>query len=229
MARTLIGELGGHVGETVTVEGWVDVRRDQGKMVFFDFRDRSGLVQGVVLPGSPALETATGVRNAFVVILSEAQTLPFEKDTDVNLDTLLDYRPFTLRSARARAIFKVQAEIVNAYRTFLINEGFTEFEAPKLIGDDAEGSGEVFAVPYFYDKTAHLATSPQLYKQIMVGVFERVFSIGNVFRAEKHSTTRHTNEYTSLDAEFGFIKDHKDIIMLESRFMRFLINQLKTQ
>src|SRR6185437_5057823 len=147
MQRTLIGELGKNVGETVCINGWVDVRRDQGKLVFFDFRDRSGSVQGVVLPGSPAMEAAKEVRNEFVVrvegivnkrpeknaqadkqngdieleikgieVLAAAETLPFELDGDLNIDTHLDNLPLTLRSARSRAIFKVQAEIVRAYR-----------------------------------------------------------------------------------------------------------------
>ena len=258
MERTLIGELGTHAGETVSISGWVDVRRDQGKLVFFDFRDRTGIVQGVVLPGKDEaaealMETAKSVRNEFVVrvegivnkrpeknvqegkvngdieleikgieVLAAAQELPFEPDAELNLDTYLDNLPFTLRSRRARAIFKVQAEIVRAYRAFLNSQGFTEFQAPKLIGDDAEGSGEVFEVPYFYGKTAHLATSPQLYKQIMVGALERVFAIGIVFRAEKHSTTRHLNEYTSMDVEMGFIQDHTDVMRVENELMKYL-------
>lgn len=256
--RILIGDLGQHVGETVSISGWVDVRRDQGKMVFFDFRDRTGYVQGVVLPskeeaGGALMAIAKEVRNEYVVriegivnkrpeknaqadringdieleikeieVLAAPEALPFEPDSELNLDTYLDYLPLTLRSTRARAIFKVQSEIVKAYRAFLNQEGFTEFQAPKLIGDDAEGSGEVFEVPYFYDKKAHLATSPQLYKQIMVGALERVFAIGIVFRAEKHSTSRHLNEYTSLDMEMGFIKDHTDLMTIETNLMRYI-------
>ena len=255
--RTLIGDLGRHVGETVSISGWVDVRRDQGKMVFFDFRDRSGLVQGVVLPKSSAMEVAKDVRNEYVVrvegmvnkrpdknaqpdrsngnieleikeieILSRARELPFELGVDLNLDTYLDCLPYTLRSKRSRAIFKVQAEIVRAFRTFLHENGFTEFQAPKLIGDDAEGGAEVFEVKYLYDRVAHLATSPQLYKQIMVGVFERVFTTGNVYRAEKHSTSRHLNEYTSVDAEMGFIKDHTDVMAMETDLLRAVCEHL---
>ncbi len=257
--RTAISALGEHIGERVSIEGWVDVRRDQGKLVFFDFRDVSGVVQGVVLPGeAEAMEAAKDIRNEYVVrvegivnerpqknvqegkqngnieleikaltVLSASEPLPFDLDAELNLDTYLDYMPLTLRSPRARAVFKVQSEIARAYRAFLNSKGFTEFQAPKLIGDDAEGSGEVFEVPYFYGKTAHLATSPQLYKQIMVGVFERVFSIGIVFRAEKHSTSRHLNEYTSMDAEFGFIKDHTDIMDMENKLMRYIAGELE--
>jgi len=257
--RTFIGDLGTHIGETVSMSGWIDVRRDQGKMVFFDFRDRSGKVQGVVLPGSPAIDAAKEMRVEYVVrvegivnkrpeknvqagkqngdieleirdieVLAQSEVLPFEKDAELNLDTYLDNLPITLRRPHARATFKVQTEIVKAYRTFLDSEKFTEFQSPKLIGDDAEGGANVFSVPYFYGKTAHLGTSPQFYKQIMVGVFERVYTIGNVFRAEKHATTRHLNEYTSMDAEMGFIKDHHDIMALEARLMRHIIEHLRT-
>ncbi len=258
MERTLIKNLGQKVGETVSISGWVDVRRDQGKMVFFDFRDRSGKVQGVVLPGSDAMEVAKETKVEYVVrvegvvnkrpeknivadkqngdielevkgleVLSAAEVLPFPKEEEVNLDTYLDNLPLTLRSERGRAIFKVQAEIANAYRGFLGLNGFVEFQAPKLIGDDAEGGANVFEVPYFNGKTAHLGTSPQFYKQIMVGVLERVYAIGNVYRAEKHSTTRHINEYTSMDLEMGFIKDHTDLMELETRLMHALIKQLE--
>lgn len=257
MERTLIGDLSGKVGEKTLINGWVSVRRDQGKMVFFDFRDRSGSVQGVVLPKSEAIETAKEVRTEYVVavegtvnkrpekninegvqngdieleihridVLSKAAEMPFALDADLNLDTYLDHLPLTLRTPRVRAIFKVQAEILKAYRAHLNSQGFTEFQAPKLIGDDAEGSGEVFEVKYLYEKTAHLATSPQLYKQIMVGVFERVFTTGNVFRAEKHSTTRHLNEYTSLDMEMGFIKDHTDVMAMETGLLRAVCGHL---
>lgn len=162
-----------------------------------------------------------------IEVLSESEELPFDMDAQLNLDTLLDYRPLTLRRERERAIFKVQAEIVRAYREFLQGEGFTSFQNPALVGADAEGGANVFKVEYFKDKAAYLATSPQFYKQIMVGVFERVYSIGNVFRAEKHATTRHLNEYTSLDMEMGFIKDHTTIMDVEEKFLRYLSERLQ--
>lgn len=257
--RVLIGELAGKEGQEVTINAIADVRRDQGKMVFFDFRDRSGTVQGVVLPNHAdaiaiakevtveSALTVTGIVNkrpeknvqaekqngaielevTGIEITGKAEVLPFEREAELNLDTHLDNLPLTLRTKRSRAIFKVQAEILKAYRAFLNGEGFTEFQAPKLIGDDAEGSGAVYEVPYFYGKTAHLATSPQLYKQIMVGVFERVFCSGIVFRAEKHATTRHLNEYTSLDMEMGFIESHHDLMRMETKLMRYISEHLK--
>lgn len=250
MERTLIGDLGAHTGESVSISGFVDVRRDQGKMVFFDFRDRSGMVQGVVLPNSAALEVAKEVRNEYVVtvtgivnarpeknvqadkangnieleisgieILSEAE-LPFDKDTEVHLDTRFDYRPYTLRSERDRDIFAVQATIVEAYRQSLIRQGFMDFQAPALVGGDAEGGSAVFKVEYYNDHTAYLATSPQLYKQIMVGVFERAFTIAKIFRAEKSATTRHLSELTQMDFEMGFVNDETDVMAVLETVIR---------
>ena len=258
--RTLIGSLTDALNTEITVYAIVDARRDHGKIVFLDLRDRTGMVQAVALPNhNEVLRVAQTLRPEYGVIatakvnkrpdkmvnkdqingsleleitelkvISEAVEVPFDKDADVNLDTLLDYRPFTLRSDKSKAIFKVQHEIIQSYRTYLIGQGFTEFEAPKIVGDDAEGGGNVFRMEYLKDKWAYLATSPQLYKQIMVGVFERVFSIGNVFRAELHSTSRHLNEYTSLDVEFGFIKDHTDVMKMEMGLMRSMVDHLRT-
>jgi len=161
-----------------------------------------------------------------IEILSEAEAMPFDLTTELNLETLLDYRPLTTRRERERAIFKIQSEIIRAYGEFLRGEGFTEFQAPKLVGGDAEGGAAVFAVPYFKKKTAYLASSPQFYKQIMVGAFERVFSVATAFRAEKSATTRHLSEYTSLDLEMGFITDHHDIMRVETGLMRFLVQHL---
>lgn len=161
-----------------------------------------------------------------ITVLAESGELPFEKETDINLDTYLDFMPLTLRGKREQAIFRIQAEIVGAFREFLVGERFVEIQAPKLIGEDAEGGASVFEVEYF-GKKAHLAQSPQFYKQIMVGVFERVFCAGNVYRAEKHSTTRHINEYTSLDLEMGFIEDHHDIMQMENRLLAFIMKRLR--
>lgn len=259
MKRTLIKDLKEHIGETICINSWVDVARDQGKMAFFDFRDRTGKVQGVVFGKPEVLEIAkelgpeysvavTGIVNqrpekmvnvnvpngdieleiTGIEILNVSEGMPFDMDTDFSLEVLLDNRPLTLRRTREKAIFKIQAEITNAYATFLRQEGFTEFQAPKLVGGDAEGGAEVFKVDYFNDKTAYLATSPQLYKQIMVGVFERVFTFATAFRAEKSATTRHLSEYTSLDIEMGFIKDHTDVMKVETALMRFITTHLRT-
>lgn len=161
-----------------------------------------------------------------IKILGQAKELPFEKDAEINLDTYFDNLPLTLRTKEAKAIFKVQSSIIKSFRDFLTDQDFIEIQAPKLIGEDAEGGANSFDVPYF-GHTAHLAQSPQFYKQIMVGIFERVFAAGNVYRAEKHSTSRHLNEYTSLDAEMGFVTDHTDIMDLETNLLRYLMDNLK--
>ncbi|TSC67147.1 MAG: nondiscriminating aspartyl-tRNA synthetase [Parcubacteria group bacterium Gr01-1014_73] len=265
MTRTYIKNLKEKVSSEVKISGWVDVRRDHGKLIFIDLRDVTGKVQMVVLPASLAgglnhkevHELAQKIRPEWVIevigkvnnrpeklinkneplgaievevlelkVLGQAKELPFELGGEINIDTHLDFLPLTLRDKKHRAIFKVQAEIVKAFRDFYTNEGFVEFQAPKLIGDDAEGGANSFDVTYF-KHTAHLAQSPQLYKQIMVGVFERVFTVGNVYRAEKHSTTRHLNEYTSLDIEMGFINDHHDVMNIENKFFVYLEKELQ--
>lgn len=259
MERTLIADLHSHIGEEVLINAVVNVARQQGKMAFFDFRDRSGVIQGVVFGKPKVLEVAkdltqeysvavkgmvnqrpekmvnTGVQNGDieleitgVEILNPSDAMPFDMDGELNLDTLLDYRPLTLRRPRERAMFKVQHEILNAYRRFLTENGFTEFQAPKLVGGDAEGGSEVFKVKYFKGVDASLATSPQLYKQIMVGVFERVFAVGQTFRAEKSATTRHLSEISMLDLEMGFIKDHTDVIALVTELMKAITAHINT-
>lgn len=258
MERTLIQNLQEHVGTEVTINAVVSVARQQGKMAFFDFRDRSGIIQGVVFGKPEVLDVAKQVGAEYSVsvsgivnqrpekmvnvdvqngdieleitaieILNHSEGMPFDLDDDFSIDTLLDNRPLTLRRKREQAIFTVQAEIVRAYGEFLRSEGFTEFQAPKLVGGDAEGGAEVFQVPYFKDKTAYLSSSPQLYKQIMVGVYERVFSFATAFRAEKSATSRHLSEYTSLDMEMGFIKDHTDVMRVETALMRHIVKQLE--
>ena len=239
--RTLIKDLPHSIGKTMSISGYVEVRRDHGKLIFLDVRDRSAVAQVVITPkASMALETAKELRSQWVVvvegqvkkrpenmrtegpcgaielvvenieILSRSQELPFELGTDVNIDTHFDYLPLTLRAERSRDIFTLQATIVEAYRAYLRSQDFTEFQAPSLVGGDAEGGAAAFKVDYYYGTTAFLATSPQFYKQIMVGPFERAFTVAKVFRGEKHATTRHLSELTCLDFEMGYVKDHHD-------------------
>ncbi len=257
MKRTLINSLNTQEKNEVTVHAMVNVVRQQGKMAFLDFLDRTGTVQGVVFEKPEVLEIAkqlgvgyavaiTGIVNkrpekminadvpngdieleiTNIIILNTAEALPFDMDSEFTIETLLDNRPITLRRKKERAIFTIQAEIVRAYGKFLRKEGFTEFQSPKFVGGDAEGGAEVFKVEYFKDKTAYLATSPQFYKQILVGVYERVFSFATAFRAEKSATSRHLSEYTSLDMEMGFIVDHTDIMKMETRLMKYISNHL---
>lgn len=260
MERILIKDLKSHLEQEVCIQASINVVRNQGKVAFFDFRDRTSLVQGVVFGKPELLETTKELRVESVVIvkgivharqekminpnvpngdieieitdmtiLSLAEALPFDLDAELHLETLLDHRPITLRRPRERAIFKVQHTILKAYRNYLTQEGFVEFQAPKFVGGDAEGGAEVFKVEYFNEQKAYLATSPQLYKQIMVGVFERVFAAGATFRAEKSATTRHLSEISMLDLEMGYITDHRDVVNLVTKLMRVIVETVTTE
>lgn len=259
MQRTLIKDLNTKKGEEVSISGWVDVRRDQGKMVFFDIRDRSGKVQAVVLPNSEAIEIAKTAslesavriegkvnerpeknRNAKIQngdielevlkleVIGSAEPLPFDMSlTGFNLDlpTELDHRALTLRHPRLQAIFKVQAVIIDSFREYLKSQDFFEFQAPAIAPATAEGGAEVFEVNYF-DKKAYLSQSPQLYKQIVMTAFERVFSVNKVFRAEPSVTTRHLTEIVSLDAEMGFINSWHDVRDMSEETVRYILKQV---
>lgn len=260
MERTLIKNLKEKVGETVTIKGWISVRRDQGKMVFFDVRDRSGTIQGVALPKSDAIEIAKDTRLESVVsiegkvnerpeknkntkvqngdieleilkltTLSQAEVLPFDMSADgfnLDLTTELDHRALTLRHPRLQAIFKVQAVIIDSFREFMKSHDFFEFQAPAITPATAEGGSEVFEIQYF-DKKAYLTQSPQLYKQIVMTAFERVFSVNKVFRAEPSATTRHLTEIVSLDAEMAFIDSWRDVRDMSEATVRYILAQLK--
>ncbi len=253
MERTRIAALGEHIGETRSISGSISVRRDHGKLMFLVVRDRSGSVQAVIKSDAPAFEQAEQLREEWVVrmegevkarpenmrkdeqngdiefvitaitILSSARELPFAIDAELNLDTYLDHLPLTLRTQRSRDVFAVQETIIATFRDALREQDFTEYQAPALVGGDAEGGAAAFSVNYYNDKAAYLATSPQLYKQILVGVFERVFSTSKVFRGEKSATTRHLAEYTSLDFEMGFITDHTDIMRMTEHVYRRIV------
>lgn len=238
MARTLIADLPSLVGQRVTLEGWMHNMRSFPDFSFVILRDRTGLQQVVLDPG-PELEklgglqtesvlrveglvvpearspTGVDVREATVeVVAPVTEPGPFELNKKVlkpNLDTFLDHAGYGLRHPLKAATFRMLSTILSAYRDHLVSNGFTEISTPKIVGSATEGGANVFKVEYF-DRTAYLAQSPQLYKQIMVGVFERVFEIGHVFRAEEHNTSRHLNEYTSLDLEMGFISSQQDVM-----------------
>ncbi len=261
-SRTYIRDLGGRAGEEVVIKGWISVRRDQGKMVFFDIRDFSGTIQTIVLPGSAAIETAKEARQESVVsitgkvnerpeknknakvlngdielevlgleILAQAETLPFDMSADgfnLDLTTELDHRALTLRHPRLQAIFKVQAVIIDSFREFMKSQEFFEFQAPSIVPATAEGGAEVFQIDYF-DKKAYLSQSPQLYKQIVMTAFERVFSVNKIFRAEPSATTRHITEVVSLDVEMGFIDSWRDVRDLSEKTVRYILDQVKTK
>ncbi len=238
MKRILNTETTKNIGKKVKVAGWVNVIRSHGGIVFLDLIDRSGILQVVSTPDltkgikeedvieiegevkkrpikmvNPDLETGeTELKAEKIKILAKSEALPFDlKDLKLSLPLLLDYRPLTLRNKKIKAIFKIQEKVISSFRKTAENLGFAEFQAPIIVPTATEGGAELFHVDY-YDYDAYLAQSPQLYKQIMVGVFERVFTITKVFRAEPSITTRHLSEYISLDAEMGFINSWEDLM-----------------
>ena len=253
MERSLITDIVDKVGQKVRLEGWADTIRDHGKITFIDLRDRSGIIQCVgeslerVSPESVIeivgtiserpeklinSKIATGsveIQIESLKVLSPAAELPFDmggEDLNVDLPTLLDYRALTLRHKKQQAIFKVQAVIIDAFRQALLKKDFIEFQAPSIISSVPEGGAEVFKVKYF-DHEAYLSQSPQLYKSLLVGIFERVFSVNQIFRAEPSVTTRHLTEATSLDAEFGFIDSWKDVLDMEEYVIRFIFSEVE--
>lgn len=220
-------------GETVRLQGWVHRRRELAALTFLVVRDRSGLAQVVVRDGSdvPPEETTVEVvgiatpnaqapggvevTEPVVTALTEpAATPPVElwrPRLNAGLPTLLDQAPVTWRHPAQRARWELAAASLRGFRATLDAAGFTEVQTPKLVASATESGANVFEVDYF-GSPAYLAQSPQFYKQQLVGVFERVYEVGPVFRAEPHDTVRHLAEYVSLDVELGFIRDHRDVL-----------------
>ncbi len=232
--RVLSNELSDRVGERVRLAGWVHSRRDLGAVSFLVLRDRAGLAQivssepldlqsetvieieGTVVLASQAPSGVELHEPTFSVLAAPLDAAPVELRRPVlkeTLPTLLDFAPVALRHPRERAKFELAAASVAGFRAALDRLGFREITTPKIVASATESGANVFRLDYF-GREAFLAQSPQFYKQTMVGVFERVYETGPVFRAEPHDTARHLAEYTSLDAEIGFIRDHFDVMRL---------------
>jgi nondiscriminating aspartyl-tRNA synthetase len=238
-------------GAEVEVSGWVHRIRELGGITFVVLRDRSGILQIVLsqeeaggggltpesvirVKGVPALnEKAPGgaeLRAVSLEIVSRAAPdLPYQVNGDIartGLETILDNRILSLRNPKIRAIFKVQATIIEAFSAYLRGQDFTEIKTSKIVGSGTEGGTELFEVDYFGRK-AYLAQSPQFYKEVMVASgLERVFEVAPAYRAEKHDTPRHLNEYVSLDVEMGFIESEKDLIDLEKGLLAYIFDQV---
>lgn len=244
---------GNLVEEVVCVEGAIHKIRDMGEIAFLILRKKEGLFQCVwekakmekeigelreetVIRGrgKVALEERAvhgiEIRLEEIEILSEPaepMPIPINKwSLQTSLETKLNLRPISLRNIKERAKFKIQEGIVRAFREFLYSQDFTEIRTPKITAKGAEGGSNIFKLDYFGTK-AVLAQSPQFYKQTMVGVYDRVFETAPVFRAEKHNTTRHLNEYTSLDFEMGYIDSFIEIMEMETTFLKYMTAFLK--
>ena len=242
-------------GTTIILEGAVHSIRDMGEIAFMILRKREGLIQTVWEEGKTDMELSeiregdyihvTGqikdeeraphgkeVRLSTIRHLSHVSCplpLPIDKwKLNTSLEAKLDRRSLSLRNIRERARFRIQEGIVRGFRDFLYEQGFTEIHTPKIGAKSAEGGANMFRLSYFH-RPAVLQQSPQLYKQMMVGVFDRVFETGPVFRAEKHNTRRHLNEYTSLDFEMGYIHSFLDICAMETGFLQYTMNLLEKE
>ena len=246
---------GDYEGKDIKINGAIHKIRDMGDVAFIVLRKREGLVQTVYEEGVTNIslkdlcEEATvevmgtvakeeRAPQGFEIRLKEVKIL--SKPTDpmpiavnkwkmsTSLETKLDLRPLSLRNIKERAKFRIQEGIVRGFRDYLHQQGFTEIHSPKIGARGAEGGANLFRLEYFH-KHAVLAQSPQFYKQMMVGVFDRVFEAAPVFRAEKHNTKRHLNEYTSLDFEMGYIDSFEDIMEMETGFLQYTMNLLETE
>jgi nondiscriminating aspartyl-tRNA synthetase len=251
--RVLSSDIKDQAGQTVHVEGWLHKKRLLGGLTFINIRDRRGLVQAVIqdkaeveklrglqigtvlavdglVAEEPRAPGGAELRDAKLTILVPVEAEPpIEIDKPLshkpdNLDTLFEHRVIGLRNLQETAIFKIQAATTKALRDYFYEQDFTEIHTPKLLAAATEGGAEVFQLDYF-GKEATLAQSPQFYKQIMVGIFERVFEIAPVYRAEPSATTRHMTEYTSIDAEMGFI-DIADLQKLLSGLLNYVNDYL---
>ena len=245
----------GRIGTEVKVNGAIHTIRDMGTIAFIILRKREGLVQCVyeediskfdlkdvkeadtvevtgVLVESAKAPNGIEIRLGELKILSEPaepMPLPIAKwKLNTSLEAKLNYRPISLRNIRERAKFRIQEGIVRGFRDFLYKEGFTEIHTPKIGAKSAEGGANLFRLEYFH-RPAILQQSPQFYKQMMVGVFDRVFETAPVFRAEKHNTKRHLIEYSSLDFEMGYIDGFEDIMAMETGFLQYAMELLKKE
>lgn len=248
---SLSSESNHESNDEVTVMGWIHRIRKLKSVTFLILRDRSGLLQCILTPEQTeqhnlTLESVVQLQGRCVPskndygqieliarsvkILSQAMPeLPIQingASLEVQLDTQLEHRVLALRHPKEQAIFKIQAAIGDAFRSFLKEQDFTEIHTPKLVKEGAEGGANVFKLDYF-GETAYLAQSPQFYKQMMViAGMERVFEVGSVFRAEAHSTSRHLNEYVSLDLEMGFIEHEDELMSLETELLKYIFQEL---
>lgn len=243
-----------HVGEQIHIEGWLHKKRLLGGLTFINLRDRRGLTQ-VVLQNKDEVEKLRGLQigtvlavdglvveeprapggaelhdAALTVLVPVTDEPPIEIDKPIqhkaeNLDTLFEYRVLNIRNLQEQKIFKIRGSLTRAIRAFLDEHEFTEIDTPKLLAEATEGGAEVFQLDYF-GKTATLAQSPQFYKQIMVGAFERVYEIGHSYRAEPSATTRHLTELTMLDIEMGFVSGHDEVLDMVGDMTQYALKQI---
>ena len=255
--RTLSNQAKDHIGETIRIEGWLHKKRLLGGLTFINVRDRRGLVQ-IVITNKDEVEKLRGMQigtvlavegtvideprapggaelhDAKITVLVPVADEPLiEIDKPIqhkaeNLDTLFEHRVLNIRNLQEQKIFRIRGSLTRAIREFLDQNEFVEIDTPKLLAEATEGGAEVFKLDYF-GKTATLAQSPQFYKQIMVGAFERVYEIGHSYRAEPSTTSRHLTELTMLDIEIAFVKDHDEVLDMVADMTQYALKKIYEQ
>lgn len=254
MKRVLSRDIKEYIDKEVVVAGWLHKKRLLGGITFINIRDRSGLLQCVV-KDEAEVEKLRGKQTGTVlsiqakvkeearapggaelfepkievlVPVTEQPAIEIDKPIDhkpENQDTLFENRPLNLRNLDEQLIFRIRSELNRYIREYLHSEEFVEIQTPKLLAGATEGGAEIFTLDYF-GKEATLAQSPQLYKQMMVGVFERVFEIGPAFRAEPSMTTRHLSETSMLDIELGFIESHDEVLQVVEKMVYHVLTSV---
>lgn len=253
MTRILARDISSRIGETITIQGWLHKKRLMGGLNFISIRDRSGLIQTLV-EEKAELEKLRGLQIGTVLLMTGKVVAddrapggaelhdvvievevpvtdepPIEIDKPIShkpehLDNLFENRILNIRNIQEQKIFKIRSSLTHFIREFLNNNEFIEMDTPKLLAGATEGGAEVFKLDYF-GKVATLAQSPQFYKQIMVGAFERVYEIGHAYRAEPSATTRHLTEITMLDIEMGFVQDHEEVMDMVGNMVQYTLKK----
>lgn len=250
-----LAEISKSIGSLIEFKGTIHKIREMSGFAFVIIRTGRDLIQcvysqefsefelgdihegyTVIAKGKPVSDERSANRFEILIknidVLSKpAAELPVvinKKKLDISLDTNLTFRSIALRNPAEKAIFKIQEGIANGFREFMLKQHFTEIRTPKIVFAGAEGGANIFKLDYF-GKQVFLAQSPQFYKQAMVGVFDRVFEVAPVYRAEKHNTSRHLNEYISMDLEMGFIESYTDIMNMETGMLKFVFELLKAE
>lgn len=248
MKRTNTNELKNLIGQKVLVKGWVSQIRELKKMTFIILREKNGYCQiissrslyeslsvesvievtGYVKEESQSKYGGYEIIAESITVTSLAETIPFPINREEGIppfNTLNIYRPLTLRMEKERCIFKIQSEIIWAYREYLRSQGFTEIQSTKLSASGLEGGSEMFEVNYFGEKM-YLTQSPQFYKQMMVGIYERVFEVGKVYRAEGSNTNKHLTEFVGFEFEMGFIESVEEVMQMEENVLEYIFNHI---
>lgn len=254
MERTISRDISSQIGKSVLVKGWLHKKRLLGGLTFINLRDRAGLIQ-VLIEDKTEVEKLRGMQLGTVleitgtvleeprapggaeihdpkltVLVPVVHESPIEIDKPIshkseNLDTLFEHRVVNIRNLQEQKIFRIRADLTRYIREFLHGQEFIEIDTPKLLAGATEGGAEVFKVDYF-GNTAILAQSPQFYKQIMVGAFERVYEIGHSYRAEPSATTRHLTELTMLDIEMAFVSGHQEVMDMVAEMTKYTLRKV---